>query len=98
MDETKNLHYQNKHGQQLKDYMKTSPNLAKIYYAGAQWSMIKYTIRAGKKEGESSEKDLGKRDDYVKEFMENPENDWIFEEDLIEQLNMLKEDFENWKG
>lgn len=96
MDITKNTHYQNEHGQQLKDYMKEkSPE---VWRTVCQWSALKYNIRAGKKEGESKEKDLGKRDDYVKEFMEQPENDWFFEEDLIKELNLVKEEFENWKG
>lgn len=98
MDETKNLHYQNKHGKQFKDFMKSNPKLAEIYYAGAQWSILKYAIRAGKKEGESKEKDLGKRNDYVKEFMENPENDWFTEEELLTEVSAIKNMFENWKG
>lgn len=94
MDETKNLHYQNKHGKQLKDYIKE--NDPEFWAMICNWSALKYNIRAGKKEGESLEKDLGKRDDYINEALEI--NDWSTKEEMLAELSAIKHDFENWKG
>lgn len=94
MDITKNTHYQNEHGKQLKDYMKEkSPE---VWRTVCQWSALKYNIRAGKKEGESLEKDLGKRDDYINEALEI--DDWFTKEEMLTELSAIKHDFENWKG
>lgn len=94
MDITKNTHYQNKHGKQLKDYIiANDPEFWKII---SNWSAIKYYIRAGKKDGESKEKDLGKCEDYVKEFMKMDGE--MSHEECMEDLEKIKASFEAWKG
>lgn len=94
MNIKKNLHYQNKHGQQLKDFMiKEYPEL---WQAACMWSGIKYTVRAGKKAGESYEKDMGKVNDYVGELVETDNmND---KDEIINQINRIADLFEEFKG
>lgn len=90
----KNLHYQNQHGQQLKDFIiANDPEFWKII---SNWSAIKYYIRAGKKDGESYDKDLGKCKDYVKEYVDLEEGVSINE--AMEVLERIKDEFEAWKG
>lgn len=90
----KNLHYQNQHGQQLKDFIiANDPEFWKIV---CNWSAIKYYIRAGKKDGESLGKDLGKCKDYVKEYVALEESVSINE--VMEELELVKAEFEAWKG
>lgn len=94
MDTTKNTHYTNKYGKQLKDYIKE--NDPEFWAMICNWSAIKYFIRAGKKEGESEEKDLGKCEDYVEEFLDlrtDLDDDMVYDD-----LRAIKEAFENWKG
>lgn len=94
MDITKNTHYQNEHGQQLKDFIiANDPEFWKVI---SNWSAIKYFIRAGKKDGESKEKDLSKCDDYVKEYVAL-EGDTSVEE-CMEELEEIKASFEAWRG
>lgn len=89
-----NLHYQNEHGQQLKDFIiANDPEFWKVI---SNWSAIKYFIRAGKKDGESKEKDLSKCNDYVKEYVAL-EDDMSVEE-CMEELEKIKASFEAWKG
>lgn len=90
----KNLHYQNQHGQQLKDFI--IANDPEFWKTISTWSAIKYYIRAGKKDGESLEKDLGKCKDYVKEYVALEEGISINE--VIEDLELIKDKFEAWKG
>lgn len=94
MDTNKNKHYTNKHGMELKDFMKTF--MPELWEFASYWSALKYNIRAGKKEGEGLQKDLGKRDDYINEIIEN---DRLESYSLIlADLDGIKERFENWKG
>ncbi|NBK98343.1 MAG: DUF3310 domain-containing protein [Erysipelotrichia bacterium] len=89
-----NQHYQNKYGQQLKDFIiANDPEFWKIV---CNWSAIKYYIRAGKKDGESLEKDLGKCKDYVKEYVALEETSSVNE--IMEELERIKAQFEAWKG
>lgn len=94
MNITKNTHYQNEHGKQFKDYMKEKN--PELWEQACLWSSLKYHVRAGKKEGESKEKDLKKRDDYINEVIEL-EGSWGFEV-YTRELDDIKKDFENWKG
>lgn len=94
MEYGKNNHYQNKHGQQLNEFLKANmDNLAM-----ASWYLLqalKYVVRAGKKSHESESKDLGKAEDYLKELAEITGINIGYLEDEIAQI---KEDFENWEG
>lgn len=94
MNLKENRHYQNQYGQQLKDFIiYNDPEFWKIV---SNWSAIKYYIRAGKKDGESLEKDLGKCKDYVKEYVALDGSVSINE--IMEELERIKTQFETWKG
>ena len=94
MNLKENLHYQNQYGQQLKDFIiANDPEFWKIV---SNWSAIKYYIRAGKKDGESQEKDLGKCEDYVKEYIALKES--VSVNEVMEDLELIKAEFEAWKG
>lgn len=94
MNLQENQHYQNKYGQQLKDFIiANDPEFWKIV---CNWSAIKYYIRAGKKDGESLEKDLGKCKDYVKEYVALEETSSVNE--IMEELERIKAQFEAWEG
>lgn len=90
----KNLHYQNQYGQQLKDFI--IANDPEFWKTVCNWSAIKYYIRAGKKDGESLEKDLGKCKDYVKEYVALEES--VSVNEIMEELELIKAKFEAWKG
>lgn len=94
MNLQENRHYTNKHGMQLKDFMKKF--MPELWESACYWSALKYNVRAGKKVGESLLKDTGKRDDYISELIEN---DGLESYSLIlADLDGIKERFENWKG
>lgn len=94
MNLKENQHYQNQYGQQLKDFIIAyDPEFWKIV---SNWSAIKYYIRAGKKDGESLEKDLGKCKDYVKECVAL--NETVSVNEIMEDLERIKVEFEAWKG
>ena len=94
MNLKENQHYQNQYGQQLKDFIIAyDPEFWKIV---SNWSAIKYYIRAGKKDGESLEKDLGKCKYYVKEYVDLDETSSI--NGAMEKLERIKAEFEAWKG
>lgn len=94
MNLNNNKHYTNEHGMELKDFMlKESPE---TWVTICGWSALKYHIRAGKKEGESLEKDLGKRDDYVNEMFAIDDSYSL--EEIYEELDEIKTAFENYKG
>lgn len=94
MNLQENQHYQNKYGQQLKDFI--IANDPEFWRIVCNWSAIKYYIRAGKKDGESLEKDLGKCKDYVKEYVALEETSSVNE--IMEELERIKAQFEAWKG
>ena len=92
MNTQHNKHYTNEHGMELKDFMKTF--MPELWESACYWSALKYNVRAGKKEGESLEKDIGKRDDYIEEIA----GDDLEKQYLIKsELNIIKENFEKWK-
>lgn len=94
MNLQENQHYTNNHGMQLKDFMKTF--MPELWESACYWSALKYNVRAGKKAGEELEKDIGKRDDYINELIENDSlNDYS---SILAGLDGIKEHFENWKG
>lgn len=103
MDKNKNKHYQNEKGFQLNDFLKT--------YTGRQYligwytlQVVKYFVRAGKKDGESKEKDLNKGFDYFDELWEiqkqvNKENETdISYNELFEDVMEIISDFDKWNG
>lgn len=94
MNLQENQHYQNQYGQHLKDFI--IANDPEFWKTISIWSAIKYYIRAGKKDGESLEKDLGKCKDYVKEYVALEGSGSINE--VMEELELTKAKFEAWKG
>ena len=94
MNLQENQHYQNQYGQQLKDFI--IANDPEFWKTISTWSAIKYYIRAGKKDGESLDKDLGKCKDYVKEYVALDETSSVNE--VMEELELIKAKFEAWKG
>lgn len=94
MNLQENQHYQNQYGQHLKDFI--IANDSEFWKTISIWSAIKYYIRAGKKDGESLEKDLGKCKDYVKEYVALDGSGSINE--VMEDLESIKAQFEAWKG
>lgn len=88
-----NKHYVNNHGQQLKDFMIKKFGLEQ-YKIWCKLNAFKYQSRAGKKEGNSTLKDLNKRDDYINEVHEEE----YLRQELTEQLRALANEFEFWKG
>lgn len=103
MDINKNSHYQNEHGFQLNDFFKVRFN--REYLIG--WytcQVLKYLSRAGKKDGESEQKDLNKAFDYFEELwkiqqqvnLETGNN--ITYQDLLDDIKEVAFEFQNWLG
>lgn len=93
MNPKENLHYVNKHGQQLKHFMIKKFGLEE-YKIWCKLNAFKYQARAGKKEGNSLEKDKRKRDDYVNEVFGTEQMQHL----LISDLVLWTEEFEEWEG
>lgn len=93
MNFKENQHYINKHGQQLKHFMIEKFGVEK-YKIWCELNAFKYQSRAGKKEGNSTLKDLNKRDDYINEVYEEEYK----RQELTEHLRALANEFEFWKG
>lgn len=93
MNPKENLHYVNKHGQQLKHFMIKKFGLEE-YKIWCKLNAFKYQARAGKKEDNSLEKDKRKRDDYVSEVFGTEQMQHL----LISDLVLWTEEFEEWEG
>lgn len=93
MNPKENKHYVNKHGQQLKNFMIKEFGLEQ-YRIWCKLNAFKYQARAGKKEDNSEDKDLKKRDDYLDEIYNIPPlKEWA-----IQRLEEQAKEFEEWKG
>ena len=88
-----NQHYVNKYGQQLKHFMIEKFGLDE-YKIWCKLNAFKYQSRAGKKEGNSTLKDLNKRDDYINEVYEEEYK----RQEITEYLRALANEFEFWEG
>lgn len=105
MDEKKNIHYVNEQGVQLKDYMIAVMG-EKAYRMWCFGNAIKYICRAGKKEGEPTEKDLLKMEDYLEEVNEShirQKGDSVIKlliptDEVKLALDEVREEFETWNG
>lgn len=93
MNTKENLHYVNKHGQQLKHFMIETFGIDH-YKIWCELNAFKYQSRAGKKEGNSTLKDLNKRDDYINEVHKEE----CLRQKLTEHLRDLANEFEFWEG
>ena len=99
MNLKENRHYANKYGVELNEYLKHNFNYEEL----VGWNtmqVLKYLVRAGKKEGESYGKDHNKALDYAKELANlSNENELTYytTDDIMGFIQELADDFEQWK-
>ena len=100
MNLKENKHYANKYGVELNEYLKHNFNYEEL----VGWNtmqVLKYLVRAGKKEGESYDKDRNKALDYAKELANLSNENELTEyttEDIMGFTQDMADDFKNWKG
>jgi hypothetical protein len=100
MNLKENRHYANKYGVELNGYLKHNFNYEEL----VGWNtmqVLKYLVRAGKKEGESYDKDHNKALDYAKELANlSNENELTYytTDDIMGFIQELADDFECWEG
>ena len=95
MNMKENTHYTNNHGKQLRDFMLEDNPL--LWEHACSWSAVKYYIRAGKKPGESRDKDLKKCSDYLDELvLIDPVR--YAKKAMWERLSVFKSEFDRWEG
>ena len=100
MNFKENKHYANEHGIELNEYLKHNFNYEELtgWYT---MQVLKYLVRAGKKEGESYDKDRNKALDYAKELANLSNENKLTEyttEDIMGFTQDMADDFKNWKG
>ena len=100
MNLKENRHYANDYGIELNEYLKHNFNYEELvgWYA---MQVLKYLVRAGKKEGESYDKDHKKALDYAKELANLSNENELTEytaEDIIGFIQDIADDFKQWKG
>lgn len=85
-------YYENGHGKDLREFlMESSP---KEWATFCAINMMKYQIKAGRKEGESAEKDMNKFSDYLKDYCAI--ND-VTKFEAVGELNQAVEMFNNYE-
>ena len=100
MNFKENKHYANEYGVELNEYLKHNFNYEEL----AGWytmQVLKYLVRAGKKEGESYDKDRNKALDYAKELANLSNENELTEyttDDIMGFIQELADDFERWEG
>ena len=85
---------------ELNEYLKHNFNYEELvgWYT---MQVLKYLVRAGKKEGESYDKDRNKALDYAKELANLSNDNELTEytsDDIMVFIQELAEDFEHWEG
>lgn len=100
MNLKENNHYANEYGVELNEYLKHNFNYEELvgWYT---MQVLKYLVRAGKKEGESYDKDRNKALDYAKELANLSNENELTEyttEDIMGFTQDMADDFKNWKG
>ena len=100
MNLKENRHYANDYGIELNEYLKHNFNYEELvgWYT---MQVLKYLVRAGKKEGESYDKDHKKALDYAKELANLSNENKLTEytaEDIIGFIQDIADDFKQWKG
>ena len=95
-----NKHYTNEHGIELNEYLKHNFNYEELvgWYT---MQVLKYLVRAGKKEGESYDKDYKKALDYAKELANLSNENKLTEyttDDIMGFIQGIADDFKQWKG
>ena len=100
MNLKENRHYTNEYGIELNEYLQHTFDYEELkgWYT---MQVLKYLVRAGKKEGESYEKDRNKALDYAKELA-NLSNEhkltYYTTEDIMGFAQDIADDFKQWKG
>ena len=100
MNLKENRHYANEYGVELNEYLKHNFNYEEL----VGWNtmqVLKYLVRAGKKEGESYDKDRKKALDYAKELANLSNENELTEyttDDIIGFAQDIADDFKQWKG
>lgn len=100
MDFKNNRHYANEYGVELNEYLKHNFKYEELvgWYT---MQVLKYLVRAGKKEGESYDKDLNKALDYAKELADLSNENELTEyttDDIMGFIQDMADDFKQWKG
>ena len=100
MNLKENRHYANEYGVELNEYLKHNFNYEEL----VGWNtmqVLKYLVRAGKKEGESYDKDRNKALDYAKELANLSNENELTEyttDDIMGFIQGIADDFKQWKG
>ena len=100
MNLKENRHYANEYGIELNEYLKHNFNYEELV-GWNKMQVLKYLVRAGKKEGESYDKDHKKALDYAKELANLSNENELTEyttEDIIGFAQDIADDFKQWKG
>ena len=100
MNYSTNKHYANEYGVELNEYLKHNFNYEELvgWYT---MQVLKYLVRAGKKEGESYDKDRNKALDYAGELANLSNENELTEyttDDIMGFIQELADDFERWEG
>lgn len=100
MNFKENRHYANEYGVELNEYLKHTFSYEQLngWYT---MQVLKYLARAGKKEGESYNKDYKKALDYAKELANLSNENELTEyttDDIMGFIQELADDFKQWKG
>ena len=100
MNFKENKHYANEYGVELNEYLKHNFNYEELvgWYT---MQVLKYLVRAGKKEGESYDKDHNKALDYAGELANLSNENELTEytaDDIMGFIQELADDFERWEG
>ena len=99
MNYSTNKHYANEYGVELNEYFKHNFNYEELvgWYT---MQVLKYLVRAGKKEGESYVKDRNKALDYAGELANLSNENELTEyttDDIMGFIQGIADDFKKWK-
>ena len=100
MNLKENRHYTNEYGIELNEYLQHTFDYEELkgWYT---MQVLKYLVRAGKKEGESYDKDINKALDYANELANiiniNKLTEFITG-DIMADMQAMADDFKEWKG
>ncbi|QGT52798.1 hypothetical protein HYQ10_gp32 [Lactococcus phage CHPC129] len=100
MNFKENRHYANEYGVELNEYLK----LAFSYEELEGWykmQVLKYLVRAGKKEGESYDKDRKKALDYANELarlINEQGRAEVTRDEVMDFVQVIADNFKKWKG
>ena len=100
MNLKENNHYANEYGVELNEYLKHNFNYEELtgWYT---MQVLKYLVRAGKKKGESYDKDRNKALDYAGELANLSNENKLTEytaDDIMSFAQDIADDFKQWKG